>query len=188
MRSKASSFPGDGLVGAVIVGRGLPGTIRADRVEFFHNASDALEAVNRGEIDFVYGLASYMEYEIQKNHFTNVVPVTLVNDRMDVSFALAKPADPELLTIINKAVNSISSDRRNELMDQNLISVGSGQLSLTELIYANPFMFIGVLTTLLLILVTSVLWFNRMRVKSYECRGRSGGAGRYDRRGTGKCP
>ena len=51
-------------------------------------------------------------------------------------------------------------------MDQNLISVGSGQLSLTELIYANPFMFIGVLTTLLLILVTSVLWFNRMRVKS----------------------
>ena len=107
-----------------------------------------------------------MEYEIQKNHFTNVVPVTLVNDRMDVSFALAKPADPELLTIINKAVNSISSDRRNELMDQNLISVGSGQLSLTELIYANPFMFIGVLTTLLLILVTSVLWFNRMRVKS----------------------
>ena len=150
----------------MIVGRGLPGTIRADRVEFFHNASDALEAVNRGEIDFVYGLASYMEYEIQKNHFTNVVPVTLVNDRMDVSFALAKPADPELLTIINKAVNSISSDRRNELMDQNLISVGSGQLSLTELIYANPFMFIGVLTTLLLILVTSVLWFNRMRVKS----------------------
>ncbi len=98
---------GDGLVGAVIEGRGLPGTIRADRVEFFHNASDALEAVNRGEIDFVYGLASYMEYEIQKNHFTNVVPVTLVNDRMDVSFALAKPADPELLTIINKAVNSI---------------------------------------------------------------------------------
>lgn len=166
VRSKASSFPGDGLVGAVIEGRGLPGTIRADRVEFFHNASDALEAVNRGEIDFVYGLASYMEYEIQKNHFTNVVPVTLVNDRMDVSFALAKPADPELLTIINKAVNSISSDRRNELMDQNLISVGSGQLSLTELIYANPFMFIGVLTTLLLILVTSVLWFNRMRVKS----------------------
>ena len=150
----------------MIEGRGLPGTIRADRVEFFHNASDALEAVNRGEIDFVYGLASYMEYEIQKNHFTNVVPVTLVNDRMDVSFALAKPADPELLTIINKAVNSISSDRRNELMDQNLISVGSGQLSLTELIYANPFMFIGVLTTLLLILVTSVLWFNRMRVKS----------------------
>ncbi|MCQ4728118.1 hypothetical protein NE664_15900, partial [Anaerotignum faecicola] len=66
VRSKASSFPGDGLVGAVIEGRGLPGTIRADRVEFFHNASDALEAVNRGEIDFVYGLASYMEYEIQK--------------------------------------------------------------------------------------------------------------------------
>lgn len=166
VRNKASSFPGEGLVGGVIEGRGLPENIRADKVKFFYNTTEALKAVNRGEIDFVYGLASYMEREIQLNHFYNVVPVTLVNDRMNISFALARPADPMLLTIINKAVNNISSGKRDELLDQNLVSVGSGQLSLTELIYADPVMFIGVLTAFLLILVSTVLWVNRMRVKA----------------------
>ena len=166
VRNKASSYPGSELVGAVIEGRELPKTIRAAEVKRYHNINDALKAVNRGDADFVYGLATYMEYEIQKSHFANVLPVTLVNDRMDVSFAMARPTDPELLSIMNKAINSISADRREELLDQNMVSVGTGRLSMTELIYANPLMFVGILTAVLLIIVTVVLWINRVRVKA----------------------
>ena len=166
VRNKASGFPGSELVGAVIEGRELPKSIRAAEVKSYRNINEALKAVNRGEADFAYGLATYMEHEIQKSHFANVVPVTLINDRMDICLAMARPADPELLTIMNKAINSIPSDRSAELLDHNMVSAGTGVLSITELIYANPMMFVGVLTAILLILVTVILWVNRVRVKA----------------------
>ena len=153
-------------MGAVIEGRELPKSIRAAEVKSYRNINEALKAVNRGEADFAYGLATYMEHEIQKSHFANVVPVTLINDRMDICLAMARPADPELLTIMNKAINSIPSDRSAELLDHNMVSAGTGVLSITELIYANPMMFVGVLTAILLILVTVILWVNRVRVKA----------------------
>lgn len=166
VRNKASGFPGSELVGAVIEGRELPKSIRAAEVKSYRNINEALKAVNRGEADFAYGLATYMEHEIQKSHFANVVPVTLINDRMDICLAMARPADPELLTIMNKAINSIPSDRSAELLDHNMVSAGTGVLSITELIYANPMMFVGGLTAILLILVTVILWVNRVRVKA----------------------
>lgn len=166
VRNKASGFPGSELVGTVIEGRELPKSIRAAEVKSYRNINEALKAVNRGEADFAYGLATYMEHEIQKSHFANVVPVTLINDRMDICLAMARPADPELLTIMNKAINSIPSDRSAELLDHNMVSAGTGVLSITELIYANPMMFVGILTAILLILVTVILWVNRVRVKA----------------------
>lgn len=166
VRNKASGFPGSELVGAVIEGRELPKSIRAAEVKSYRNINEALKAVNRGEADFAYGLATYMEHEIQKSHFANVVPVTLINDRMDICLAMARPADPELLTIMNKAINSIPSDRSAELLDHNMVSAGTGVLSITELIYANPMMFVGGVTAILLILVTVILWVNRVRVKA----------------------
>ena len=94
VRNKTSGFPGSELVGAVIEGRELPKSIRAAEVKSYRNINEALKAVNRGEADFAYGLATYMEHEIQKSHFANVVPVTLINDRMDICLAMARPADP----------------------------------------------------------------------------------------------
>lgn len=67
---------------------------------------------------------------------------------------------------MNKAINSIPSGRSAELLDHNMVSAGTGVLSITELIYANPMMFVGILTAILLILVTVVLWVNRVRVKA----------------------
>ena len=166
VRNKASGFPESELVGAVIEGRALPKSIRAAEVKSYRNINEALKAVNRGEADFAYGLATYMEHEIQKSHFANVVPVTLINDRMDICLAMARPADPELLTIMNKAINSIPSDRSAELLDHNMVPAGTGVLSITELIYANPMMFVGILTAILLILVIVILWVNRVHVKA----------------------
>ncbi len=58
------------------------------------------------------------------------------------------------------------SDRRNELMDQNLISVGSGQLSLPNLFYAKSFYVYWSFNNPPSDPGFPVLWFNRMRVKS----------------------
>lgn len=141
VRSKTSSYPSDGLVGAVVEGQTLPAGIAAAEQRTYPTITDALRAVNSGKADFIYGLASRLELDIQRYHFSNLVPVTLVNDRIGLSFALQRPADTELLTILNKAINSLPDKERSMILDRNLVSIGTERLSLVELIYANPVTF-----------------------------------------------
>ena len=170
VRNKASTYPDDGLICAIVEGRQPPAGIVAAETQTYDTVTDALRAVNGGRADFVYGLASRLELDIQRYHFSNLVPVTLVNDRSDLSFALKRPADPELLTILNKAINSIPSEERSMILDRNMVSIGTNQFSLAEFIYANPITFISVLTLFLLVLVVLVLWIYRARMRSAVMR------------------
>ncbi len=166
VRNKASTYPDNDLVCAVVEGQPLPTGIIAAEVRTYPTVTDVLRAVNEGKADFSYGLASRMEWDIQRYHFSNLVPVTPVNDRSDLSFALSRPADPNLLTILNKAINSLSTKERSTILDRNMVSIGNSRLSLMELIYANPLTFIAVLTVFLLALVAVVLWVYRSRMRA----------------------
>lgn len=166
VRNKASNYPDAGLICAAVEGRPLPDGIVAQQVRTYPTVTDALRAVNAGQADFVYDLASRLELDIQRYHFSNLVPVTLVNDRSDLHFALGRPADPDLLTILNKAINSLSDQERAVILDRNLVSIGTNRLSLLELIYANPVTFITVLALFLLVLTASVLGVYRARMRT----------------------
>ncbi|MBS6954595.1 MAG: transporter substrate-binding domain-containing protein [Enterocloster asparagiformis] len=166
VRNKASTYPDDGLLCAVVEGQLLPAGIAADKVQAYSTVTDALMAVNRGKADFMYGLAGRLERDIQRYHFSNLVPVTPVNDRSDLCIALRRPCDPDLLTILNKGINNISPKERSMILDRNMVSIGTSGLSMMELIYANPVTFIGVLTLILLLVVALVLGSYRTRMRT----------------------
>lgn len=166
VRNKRSTYPNDGLIGAVVEGQNLPLGIEADETRTYPTITDALRAVNGNEADFIYGLASRLELDIQRFHFSNLVPVTLVNDRSNLCFALRRPADTNLLTILNKAINSLSSASRSTILDRNLVSIGTSQLSLTELLYADPVAFVVVLTLILLMLAAAAFGIYRTRMRA----------------------
>lgn len=166
VRNKTSTYPADGLVGAVVEGQELPAGILAAEVRTYPTIMDALRAVNGGEADFIYGLASRLEMDIQRYHFSNLVPVTLVNDRSNLCFAMQRPADNNLLTILNKAINSLSTQDRATILDRNLISIGANQLSLMEFLYANPVAFVVVLTLILLVPAIAAFLIYRTRMRA----------------------
>lgn len=166
VRNKRSTYPNDGLIGAVVEGQNLPLGIEAGETRTYPTITDALRAVNGNEADFIYGLASRLELDIQRFHFSNLVPVTLVNDRSNLCFALRRPADTNLLTILNKAINSLSSASRSTILDRNLVSIGTSQLSLTELLYADPVAFVVVLTLILLVLAAAAFGIYRTRMRA----------------------
>ena len=165
-RNKSVSFPSEGLVGAVVEGLQMPAGIETEEVLYYPNAADALSAVNRGEADFFYGLSANMEEEIQRHHYTKVVPNTLVNNANDIVFAMKSPAETDLLTVMNKAINSMSSEEKDTLVNQNMISVGMSSLTVVDLLYANPILFITVIAGVFLLVVFLVLMAARSRVRS----------------------
>lgn len=166
LRNKAASYPDTGLIGAVVEGKELPGDIMAAEVCTYPTIREALSAVNRGDADFIYGLSSRLEQDIQRYRFSNLVPVTLVNDMNEICFALRRPVDPDLLTVFNKAINNLSLAEKNAMLNRNMVSVGVNDFSLTELIYAHPLEFVLIVAFILFFLVVGILLVARARIRA----------------------
>lgn len=178
VRNKESSYPSDGLVGAVIEGRTSPGDIYAEKVVSYSNVEEALSDVNMGKVDFFYGISSHIESVIQKNNFTNLVQVNLINDSLEVSFALQSPVHPELFSILNKSLNNLSDEEKAAISNRNLISIGESRMTLLNIVYANPALAIAVVTTGLLLILIVVIIISRSRLHAVAMRVSWRGRGR----------
>lgn len=171
VRNKACSYPAPGLVGALVENQRLPSGISVEKIRFYPSIKEALFAVNNGEADFIYGLSSRMEQDILRYHFTNLAPVTLINDQSTISFALPIPVDPDLLTILNKAINNLSESERTVIRNRNLESIGVSEFSLTDFIYANPLQFMFIVMFVLSVLFTALLLAIGARMKATVIQG-----------------
>ena len=100
-----------------------------------------------------------------------LLPVTLVNDQSTISFALPIPVDPDLLTILNKAINNLSESERTVIRNRNLESIGVSEFSLTDFIYANPLQFMFIVMFVLSVLFTALLLAIGARMKATVIQG-----------------
>ena len=171
VRNKACSYPAPGLVGALVESQRFPSGISAEKIRSYPGIKEALAAVNSGEADFIYGLSSKMEQDISRYHFTNLAPVTLVNDQSAISFALPTPVDPDLLTVLNKTINNLSESERTVIRNRNLESIGVNEFSLTDFIYANPLQFMFIVMFVLSVLFTALLLAIGARMKATVIQG-----------------
>lgn len=171
VRNKAVSYPSEGLRASVLSGRSLPEGVEAAEVYNHVNAAEALAKINKGELDFVYGFSPHLESEIQKYHFNNITPVSLVNENTDICFALNYPVDSELLTILNKAINSLTVEEKNTLLNQNMVAIGTDRYSLESFIYADPIAFAVTMGIILIILLGVTVLVARSRIKAAAIQG-----------------
>lgn len=166
VRRKGASYPAPGLTGAIVDGREIPEEIVVEKIQTYETITDALKAVNKGDVDLLYALSNHAEPDIQKYHFSNLMITTMSDSRNPVSFALPKPADPQLLSILNKAVGELSEEQKSVIMEKNVFSVGDARMPLTELVYSNPSLFIILILVLLLLVVTVIFVWSRARVRA----------------------
>ncbi|WP_320957387.1 ATP-binding protein [Enterocloster asparagiformis] len=166
VRNQAVTYPADGLTCGLLKGRHLPAYVKASEVIYFSTIEEVLSAVNTGKVDFACGLSARVEQMMQENVYTNVVPVTLSANRINISFAMPMPANPELLSIINKGINSLSEEDRISLLDHNLVSIGDAQVSLANFVETNPILAITAISAFLLLVIIVVIAIANLRVKN----------------------
>ncbi|MCH1984113.1 ATP-binding protein [Ruminococcus sp. OA3] len=166
VKNKSADYPSAGLAGGVVSGCAVPSDIEDSDIHFYKTVRDGMNAVNKGEIDFFYGLSAQIDQEMQNHRFANVVPVTRVNMDTQISFAVDRPMDTELFTILNKAISSITMEEVNIMLDRNLVSAGYSDMSLSEILYANPVAFVVTIVVFLLLIVAVILLVARARMKN----------------------
>lgn len=161
LRNKESTYPSEGLKGASIEGKQIPKGLVAENVKLYSDITKALEEVNSGKLDFVYGLSARLESKIQENNFTNLVQVNLINDNQEMNFAIPSPAQPELLSVLNKAINNLTSEEKAIITNRNMVSIGETDMTLSSIIYGNPGLavaVVAVVSMLLLVVVIIISW------------------------------
>lgn len=166
VRNRTVTYPADGLTCGLLEGRQLPAYVKASKTMYFKTIDEVLAAVNTGKVDFACGLSARIEQMMQENIYNNVVPVTLSANRMNISFAMPMPANPELLSIINKGINSLSEDDRISLLDHNLVSIGDNKVSLKNFVETNPILSISATSAFLLLVIMVVIVISGLRVKN----------------------
>ena len=171
VKNKSANYPSDGLTAGVMDGCRVPDSIAAAHVRSFATPRDYLDAVNRGEIDFVYGISPAIEHEMQAHRYTNIVPLSSINNNMEISFAMDRPINPDLMTILNKSIFSLSEEERNTISDRNLVSMGYSTMTMGELIYANPVAFIAIFSAFVLLSAISVLLIMKARLRNAIIQG-----------------
>lgn len=165
-KNKSVNYPSDTAVIGLQTGRSLPADITVGQIRYFATVEEGLLAVNSGKIDLYYGLTSSIERELQRHRLSNVVPLALINQDTRISFAMNRPADAELLTILNKAISSLSQDELNAIINHNMTSIGYSELSLSELIYANPVAFVAIFSLIILLLASLFFLHQRSRIRT----------------------
>lgn len=131
----------------------------------YSTTAECIEAVNKGEIDYTYSSSYIAEYLTQKNRYANVYFVPLSDTDNGVCLGIAQPSDPALLTIINKAITSISKEDLQTMILQNTIIMDK-QISLRAYFQSNTMALLLIIGSIFLVLIALIIFIFIVRAKS----------------------
>jgi signal transduction histidine kinase len=170
VRNKNVTYPSDDRVCGVMTGRSKSASVVAEEIIYYDSVEEGLSDVNSGKIDFFYGIGAHIENIIRTGNLTNVVQVSLPNNNTEVSFAVSKPVDSPLFSILNKAVNNLSESEKEAISSLNMVSIGDTHITLSSIVVSNPQLAIGVVGLFLLLILLSVSLYFHFRLRAARMR------------------
>ena len=170
VRNSAVSYPDQALTRAALVSQRASSRVKADTIKSYESSREVLRAVNSGEADFTYGVAAQIECVMQREALPNCKIVSTYEGDYGLSFAMRRPTDERLFTIINKALSDITASETTAIGNTNLVSTGDASLSLMQLFYANPTAFLVIAAALTAVIILSILLAAASRVRAANMR------------------
>lgn len=147
--------------------KSLSYVIKDNNVEptYYGTVEECIDAVNKGEADYTYSSSYVAEYLTQREHYGNIVFVPYTEPDNSICLGLSQPIDPTLLTIINKALGSITAEQLQTMVLKNTVVLDK-EVSLKSYIQANPTNAMLILSAIFVLIVLFVVVIFIMRSKS----------------------
>lgn len=165
VKNKAVTYPAEGLTAAILQGSGVSDSVKMEEIVYFPSMNEGIKAVSSGKIDYMYGLSACLEEAVQSQRFTNVAIFTLNEADSEISFALLRPVSGTLLKILNKAIGNLTQEKKEEIVNRNVISIANNPLTFQALLHSNPEAVIGVLVLFLILFVAIIVLVSRSKIR-----------------------
>lgn len=170
LKSKISTSATDEVVVAQIAGQDPVSETDGSRVVFYDTYEDCLEAVNLGQVDFTIMPSSVAEGLFMNHTYANVTPTMSDRQAMAFSVALPDPANPVLYSVLNKAVNSLSSSEVNAILSANTLPMGGRPMTVEAVISENPLLFFALLLIFFLLVGVIAVTIAFAKVRNHVMR------------------
>ena len=99
-----------------------------------------------------------------------MVQVSLPNNNTEISFAVSKPVDSPLFSILNKTVNNMTESEKEAISSLNMISIGDTHITLSGIVASNPQLAITVVLLFLVLTILLVSLYFYFRLRSAKMR------------------
>lgn len=140
-RNKLASS--EGAVFAQIDGREGADGVDASEIVHYRTYEDCLEAVNSGRADVTSMPVAYAESLFTDRSFNNITPATSEHHEANLSFAIARPVDPDLYSVLSKTVNSFSQDELDTIFSRNTMPSFGKQRTIQAVVSENPLLVVA---------------------------------------------
>lgn len=139
---------------ASIKGGTLPEGVTEDRVIYFNDREETIVAVEKGIADYGYGNAYSVAFYTLQNSCKNIITIPSGKGGRAYSFGVSED-DKVLLSILNKAIDAIDTNRMNALI-LDVSSQVERKVTFSMITDTYGYAIIGFIIITILVLVSSV--------------------------------
>lgn len=126
---------------------------------------EALELVHKGEADYTVLSQQSAMFLLMRVGYKNITAIPSNGPSENMSIGLPKPADTVLLSILNKAIGTISDEQYQSFSVQNAVD-SDEKITLSRFVYANPLMATFVVIVFFLLVILALIAFYSFRIKN----------------------
>lgn len=121
---------------------------------YFDTIQKCLDALNQGKVDYCYGSSYSIQYYINNNGYKNIITLPQSENQLQrICFGIIQPTNINLISIINKTIQSISEEELQNFLYQNAFQ--TEKITLFDYIKTNPEQ--AVLFSLVIIMVFTII-------------------------------
>ncbi len=133
----------------------------------FDTEKECIEAVDSGEADITYISTYVSEKLLRDNNYYNISMATYPEVGHSVCIGIGKDTDIRLLTIFNKAINSIDDDEIKNIIDKYTM-FQKENVSFKTFIERNALFFICILLFAIIVIVVAFTYIFKIKKKYNE--------------------
>lgn len=166
LRNKQTAYPSGGLKLAYPEGRKIPDGVEEADVYWLSSYDACFSAVNSGKADYTRIPAACLEGLYLQGNYANLMLTAVDNLETGLSFALPRPLNVGLYSVLSKAVNNISGEEVDNILTRNMNVGAENRITLKSLFYANPIAAVGVCASFVILIMLIILLAYRYKMKS----------------------
>lgn len=143
-----------GLEGSDIAEKYINKIYNKDEVTYYSSIDECVDAVLSGKEDAAYFYSYVAQRVVYKDVRNKLKEMAVPGTEMKFAISFRDTENPLLFSILNKAVNSLSKDQINQIL-QRETAIDLYSYSFSDFLYSNPI----ILITLIIVIAAALIFF-----------------------------
>lgn len=162
VKVKNKNIRTDKEIVALVKGYEYYGANYVNEVKYYETIEEVLEAIEKGEATVTNGSSYSISNYVSSGYYSNLI-ILSQEENVNSSMAFAKTIDKKLINIINKAIDTLSTDEINNIIYENTSNIHH-KITLKRLFIENTILF----TVIAIIIIMAIFIIIRHKFKELK--------------------